>query len=193
MSNTTGAFEFGYDGNGHVTSVTDSVGRTISLTYDGDYLAAVENPDADSLRYSYDGEGRVSRIENFNGEIYLENTYDASGRVVSQYVKDQGTFTFTYDRAARRNTCTGENGYYLSIVYDEEYRIVESTNSESTKYVTYDKLNQRVSETDREGNRTSYEYDEAGNRTKITYPDGTSEAFAYNGDCVDSRNIYTNN
>ena len=154
VSNNTGSFTFSYSGD-HVTSVTDSVGRSIRLSYDGDLLTAVENPDSDSLRYFYDAEGRVERIENFNGEVYLDNTYDEEGRVLRQYVKDQGTFIFTYDAESRTNTCTGENGYFLSITYDEKYRIVSSTNSESTKTIEYDEYNRRVRETDRSEEHTS--------------------------------------
>lgn len=57
--------------------MTDSVGRSITLSYDGDLLNSVENPDGDSLLYEYDG-GYLSTIQNFNGEIYVENEYDTA-------------------------------------------------------------------------------------------------------------------
>ena len=178
VTGDAGTLTFTYSGE-HVTRVTDSTGRSITLSYDGELLTAVENPDGDSLRYTY-GSGLLERIENFKGEVYLTNDYDATGRVVEQFVTGQGTFRFSYDEDAHRNTCTGENGYYLSILYDEQGRIIESTNSEGSKHIAYNELNQRVIETDREGNTTRYTYDVSGNCTQIIYPDGTLESYRYN-------------
>lgn len=179
VSNESGEFTFDWS-DGHVTCVTDSAGRSISLDYSGDQLASVENPDADSLRYDYDENNCLTSIEDFNGELYLENEYDSHRRIVSQYVVDQGNFTFTYDADEHRNTCEGENGYLLSVVYDELGRVIESTDNYGTKEYTYNHLHQRTSETDREGNKTSYSHDAAGNIDGITYADGTSESLTYN-------------
>lgn len=88
---------------------------------------------------------------------------------------EQGSFSFEYDEKNRTNICKGENGYLLSITYDEFGRIISSTDNFGTKEVAYNDLNQRTSETDREGNRTAYEYDENGNVTAVQYPDGTTQ------------------
>ena len=56
VSNGTGSFTFSYSGD-NIAAVTDSVGRSIHLSYDGGLLTEVENPDGDSLRYAYDGNG----------------------------------------------------------------------------------------------------------------------------------------
>ena len=50
VSSDTGSFTFTYNGSGNLASVTDSVGRTVTLSYEGDLLTAAENPDGDSLR-----------------------------------------------------------------------------------------------------------------------------------------------
>lgn len=157
----------------------DGNGRTITLTYNGDYLASITNTDGDSLLYDYDANGYLRQITNFNGEVYLTNTYDDNGRVVSQTVQDEGTFTFTYDETARRNTCTGENGYYLSIVYDGSYRIVESTNNDGTKKIEYDALNRVTTVTDRKGNTQKFTYDSNSNMTQKTDVDGCVTKYSY--------------
>lgn len=181
VTSPTGTLTFGSDGS-HITSVSDGNGRTVTLTYSGDYLTSVTNTDGDSLVYDYDANGHLTNITNFNNEVYVSNTYDTVGRVVSQYLADRGTQTFTYDDAARRNTCEGEGGYYLSIVYDRFGRIIETSNSVGTRYFEYNELNQRVSDTDYAGNRTYYEHDGNGNISKVTYPDGLSESYVYNAD-----------
>ena len=155
----------------------DGNGRTITLTYNGDYLASITNTDGGSLLYDYDANGYLRQITNFNGEVYLTNTYDDNGRVVSQTVQDEGTFT--YDETARRNTCTGENGYYLSIVYDGSYRIVESTNNDGTKKIEYDALNRVTTVTDRKGNTQKFTYDSNSNMTQKTDVDGYVTKYSY--------------
>ena len=178
VSNGTGSFTFSYSGD-NIAAVTDSVGRSIHLSYDGGLLTEVENPDGDSLRYAYDGNGYLSSVQNLKGEIYVENEYDAQGRVVHQYAVNFVTFDFTYDFDGRHNTCTGEDGYFHEIWFDEQGRITKSADASGSQTVTYNDLNQVTSRTDREGNRTSYAYDAAGNKTKITYADGTYERFEY--------------
>ena len=41
-------------------SVTDSAGRSVTYTYEGDLLTSVTNPDGDSLTYSYDENGYLA-------------------------------------------------------------------------------------------------------------------------------------
>ena len=178
ISGDAGSFTLSYSGD-HVTKVTDSTGRSIDLTYDGDNLVSVRNPDADSLRFSYDANGYLASVENFEGQVYVENTYDESGHVIHQYAANIGTFDFSYDFDARHNICTGTDGYLCEIWYDELGRITASKDASGTQHVTYNELNQVTSRTDREGNTTEFEYDAAGNKSKITYADGTYERFEY--------------
>jgi YD repeat-containing protein len=103
ISNDTGSFALSYNSEGNLETVTDSTGRSILLSYDGDSLISAENPDGDSLRYTYEN-GLLATVQNFKGEVYVENTYDSEGRVIHQYAADIGTFDFTYDPENRRNT-----------------------------------------------------------------------------------------
>ena len=178
ISNDIGSFTLSYSGD-NATRVTDSTGRSISLSYNGDYLTAVENPDADSLRFSYDANGYLDSVENFEGQVYVENIYDDEGHVTHQFADKIGTFDFSYDFDGRHNICTGTDGYLCEIWYDELGRITASKDASGTQYVTYNKLNQVTSRTDREGNTTEYEHDADGNISRITYADGTSEQFRY--------------
>ncbi len=179
ISSETGRFTLEYSGE-HISRITDSAGRVMTLSYDGDYLMSVENTDGDSLRYTYDSNGYLESVENFKGEVYVENEYDAQGRVIHQYAADIGTFDFTYDPVARHNVCTGTDGYLLDIYYDEMGRITQSTNAAGGVTVVYNEKNEVESETDREGNVTSYAHDDDSNITEINYPDGTSETYSYN-------------
>jgi RHS repeat-associated protein len=179
ISNPAGRLTFTWSRD-HISAVSDSTGRTITYSYDDDNLETSENPDGDSLIYTYTPDGYMTSITDFNGTKYIENTYDDQARVITQYVKEQGTSHFTYDLYARKNTVTRENGYELYIIYDELGRIIEETDDYGTKLIEYNELHQRVSETDKDGNKTTYKYDNRGNISEIKYPDGSLEKFSYN-------------
>ena len=51
VTNGVDTFTFSYNREGNISKVTDSVGRSIVLDYDGDNLISVENADSDSLHY----------------------------------------------------------------------------------------------------------------------------------------------
>lgn len=140
ISNDTGSFKLEYNADGNISRVTDSVGRSISLTYEGDYLTAVENPDGDSLKFSYDN-GYLASVKNYLGEVYVENTYDDSGRVIHQYADNIGTFDFSYDTVGRHNICTGTDGYLCEIWYDELGRITKAKDASGEQEFAYNKLN----------------------------------------------------
>ena len=54
--------------------------------------------------------------------------------------------------------------------------IIESTNENGTQKFSYDELNQRVSETDREGNTTYYEHDIMATSPLSPIPMGPAKA-----------------
>lgn len=86
VSNNTGTLYFTYNSDGNISTVSDSIGRSINLTYNGGFLSSVENADSDSPAYAYDASGYLTTVKNFNGDIYLNNTYNDAGCVISQYV-----------------------------------------------------------------------------------------------------------
>ncbi len=73
-----------------LTAVTDYVGRTVRLFYDDPTgtLTAIQTPGADgaSVEYTwftYNGTFLETVVDN-NNQLYVENTYDAFGRVIAQ-------------------------------------------------------------------------------------------------------------
>ena len=179
VTNGMDTFVFTYNADGNMDTVTDSIGRVVNLSYDGDYLSAVENTDADSLRYTYTAAGYLETVKNFKGQLYVENDYDNIGRVIHQYAANVGTFDISYDDENRVNTCVGTDGYFAELRYDEQGFPISMTTSEGTLSITTNEKGQITSETDREGNTTRYNHDAAGNISKITYADGTTAKFVY--------------
>ena len=75
VSSDSGSFRFSWDG-GHISAVTDSAGRTLSLSYEGNDLVSAANPDGDSFGYAYDGDHCMTEVTDLNGNPVLQNTYD---------------------------------------------------------------------------------------------------------------------
>ncbi|MCL1874109.1 MAG: DUF6531 domain-containing protein, partial [Clostridiales bacterium] len=104
ISNMAGTISFEYSG-GHIVAATTSDGRRVTYGYSGDDLTSFRNTDGDQLQYVYDGDHNLLTVRDFNGDIYLQNTY-ADGRVATQYLAGEGTSYFSYDLEARITTIT---------------------------------------------------------------------------------------
>ena len=85
-----------FDREEDLTALTGSAVRTTSFPYDGDFPTSAANTDGDALLYTYDKNGRLATVQNFNGEIYVQNEYDGQRRVIKRYVKDDGAYAGSY-------------------------------------------------------------------------------------------------
>ena len=103
-----------YDGNNYLTSVVDSYGRSLTLTYNTDYnLATVDTPDGTTLNYGYTA---VNGIQNITSVTYPTSPATS--------------LTYVYENATLFNTLTGvldESGSLLySWTYDADARALTS-------------------------------------------------------------------
>ena len=172
--------------NGHISSVTDNAGRTVSYEHDGDLLTGVTNADGDTLHYTYDGNGYLNTATDFEGEVYIENEYDSIGRVVKQTFINADIPTVSnvsYDDEARVTTCVDANGLETRYYYDNHRNIQKiGTVIDGTEYTTantYDGDYRANSASDRLNGATAYEYDSNGNVTKVRYADNTAMTLTY--------------
>ena len=172
--------------NGHISSVTDNAGRTVSYEHDGDFLTGVTNADGDTLHYTYDGNGYLNSATDFEGEVYIENEYDGIGRVVKQTFINADiptVSTVSYDDDARVTTCVDANGLETRYYYDNHRNIQKiGTVIDGTEYTTnntYDGDYRANSASDRLNGATAYEYDRSGNVTKVRYADNTTMTLTY--------------
>ncbi|MEU5420300.1 ricin-type beta-trefoil lectin domain protein [Streptomyces sp. NPDC020667] len=167
--------------SGRLASVKDAAGRTVSFTLDGSgLLTKVALPDGTSVSYgytdglltsvkdqvgktsayTYDGNKRLSTATGRGGG-QVSNTYDASGRVVSQTDGSGKTSTFTWDNK-RESHVTDPNGGVWTDVYSGNV-LLESINPYGDKVsYSYDRNLHPVSITDASGNTTEMAYDTAG-------------------------------
>jgi RHS repeat-associated protein len=182
--------------SGKLSSVVDSAGRSIAITYsvsdptliervtlpDGRYvqygytsgrLTSVRDPRGKTTTLSYDGNGRLSSIQDPLGHYELQNIqYDSQGRVTSEQNGTGDTTSYAYTTSSGFDLTTvtipgrgdwvyKHRNYMLMNVTDPLGRI--------TSY-TYDAMGRRATVTDGRGNTSRYEYDIIGNIVKEVAP-----------------------
>ena len=152
-------------------SITYADGRGFSYEYD-DAGRMVKQTYSDGFAqcYEYDALGRIVRMTEKNGKLLVSNAYDEkTGFLLTRTFGNGTSVHYTYDL----------NGNTLSITHKDK----NGNNLETFQY-TYNADGQRTQVESSEGVET-YTYDLAGQLTAVTYPDGTTETFAY--DAVGNR------
>ena len=108
-----------YNGGGNLTQITDAVGRSLNLSYDsGNRITQVTDPIGRSMSYAYDRSNNLDSVTDTAGGVtqyaydsshhvmsitrpdattLLQNSYDTSGRVISQTNGRGLTWQFAYD------------------------------------------------------------------------------------------------
>lgn len=150
---------YGYDRDGNMTAITDALGQTTRIVYEGHLMTEKTDRNGDTFHWEYDGKGRCVHTWGKDGiqegriEYHPENGYnlvtDATGGVTTYRYRPDGIVTSEEDPL-------GNITRYEYTEHSELYRV-----------------------TDPEGRVTGYSYDAEGNLTGVTHPDGTGEMYVY--------------
>ena len=201
------ATTFGYTG-GKLSSITDSAGRAVAISYstadpaliervtlpDGRYveygyssgrLATVRDARGKTWTYSYNAtRGYLTAIEDPTGSFQLQSVvYDSQGRVTSEQNGAGDTTTYAYTTSGIYDVTTVSIPGRGDWVYKHRSNVLFSVTDplgRSTSYL-YDFMGRRVAETDARGNTTRWEYDELGNQTKESGPLGHTITRSFSG------------
>lgn len=195
---------YGYDAVGRLISSTDSAGKTTAMSYDEvDNLLNVIDPlgytksytyDCNDNKlsekdakgnfkyYYYDGNNNLAKVvDSVYSSVYYD--YDGEDRLVKT-IDARGNYTVnTYDAKGQLIKTTDELGYINTFEYDVEGNLVNKYDALGNRIaaITYDVLNNPVSETDAL-NRTTYKHYDVLNRLDcITDPMGRVNRFTYDG------------
>lgn len=94
---------FTYDGAGRISSMTDPLNRTWHYTYEGTPgvagvpgLTTVSDPAGNVTKYSYVTGGRLASVTDPRGNTIKQISYDPSGRVASEQSSTGGTASYSY-------------------------------------------------------------------------------------------------
>jgi RHS repeat-associated protein len=180
---------FEYDALDRLKKVTDPApfdGQTVETTYE-DTLNQVTEKDRRGFvkRTDLDPLGRVVKVTRAVGtpdEAAVEsNTWDGNGNKETAIDAEDRVTRFAYDAANRLGSRTDAFGTpdaaTTTFAYDGVGNVLEEKDARAallggpwSAKRTYDALNRLETETDGEGNVTTYGYDPEGNRTSTTNP-----------------------
>ena len=175
-------YDFTYDGNNRIITVTDNINRTISFTYDGNGdLTQATTLLGGTFQYNYSNHLLTQVIDPSNN-TQAQATYNADGKVIQQPNPAGGNYTYQYDTPVL-NACTVTDPLGNTSIYyhDDAYRLIQKTDGLGNNvYYEYNDLDLLTKLTDEAGNITQYEYDYEGNLTKTTNPLGATTTYTYN-------------
>jgi RHS repeat-associated protein len=182
--------------SGKLTSITDSAGRTIALTYstsspaliervtlpDGRYVeygytsgrvTSVRNPRGKIWTLAYDTNGRLLSIQDPVGRYQLQDIrYDSQGRVTSEEDGAGEALSYSYTTSTPYSLTTVTPSGRGSTVYKHLGNLLISVTdplNRTTSY-SYDGQGRKATETDGRGNTRRFEYDAVGNLVREIAP-----------------------
>jgi YD repeat-containing protein len=209
-SNHGRKMQFAYDAAGHITSVSDSAGRTVNYTYTSD--GRLQSTDIHS--YQYDDSGNLTAVDavavGYTGDPGYTavasaggKTYDtplrpsqiratdangdatlyvssAAGLLVSVTDAGGNTLSYTYDTSGRRTSVVNALGQAARFTYDSNGNLTAIADAAGNRWSADYTGASPAHLTDPNGNVWSFQYDSAGNLSAAADPAGGSLTAARN-------------
>jgi len=185
------AITFGRDGSGHVTTMSASGGRQLTLTWSGAHVTAVSDSANRSVSYGYDSAGNLVSVTAVDGAVTTYG-YDGGHYITTVTQPGGGVTTNAYDESHRVVSQTDPIGRVTSFGYDDvpsfpdnniSTTITAPDGSETVEVYAQGAL---VSQTRAAGTAyeatTLYQYDSALNLISTTDPAGATTTYTYNSD-----------
>lgn len=152
--------------SGQLTSIADFAARNVTFDYTNGMLTQVTDVLGHPITYAYDTNGNLQTITDQRGLVVVDNLYDSQGRVIQQRDGRNYMSTFAYDTpAADQTTITDPNGHTTVHTHFTGYKLLQSIQDAlgQTIIYTYDAQANRTSITDRNDHTTTFNYDARGN------------------------------
>jgi RHS repeat-associated protein len=200
---------YSYNAAGDETSLTDSLGGSVSYNYDADHrLTGISTPVSGgnaALSYNYDTASRltgITRTAPSAHTITSSYSYDNVNRITSITHTDTtssttlATYAYGYDTASRLTSYTGPEGS-LSYSYDSINQVTGVSGARNETY-TFDKNGNRTmsgystgtgNELLADGTNT-YAYDNEGNvtgQTQVSNGQVTAYTYDYHNQLVEAK------
>lgn len=183
-----------WNDDGLIDTITDPSGRKVTYSYTNKKLTQVTDPMNYIITYGYDINGMLNSIKDNDNKVIESiiynapnkensNTYNINASKVLKTTDEYGNVqSYIYDNAGHTTTITDSNGRKNIQVYDNAFNVISSTDAQGkiTQY-TYninikngiDYNGEILTETDRNGNKTTYIRDDNGNVKSEIHPDGS--------------------
>jgi RHS repeat-associated protein len=190
---------YSYDADGRKTSETDANGQTTLYTYDprGNQLT-VTDPLGHATTDSYDLNNNQTSETDPDGRT-TSHAYNAANQLTQTTQPDTTTLTYTYDVNGNQTSYTDAAGNTTLAAYDAlNQKYCQVLPAPAAAGVTcpapgqpwvagatmdsYDANGNRQSETNPDGQTTTWTYDPNNKPLTVTYSDGTTPAVSYTYD-----------
>ncbi len=185
--------------NGQITASTSALDHDTTFTYDTiGRLSSVSDPKGNSTAYAYDANGNVTTVTNTlksdlgNPDLVFAKSfgYDKLNRCTSATDNVGNTESLAYDSRGNVVRSTDARGIVSQFAYDGLSRLTrfgrDMNNNGSTldpvdivTTQTWDANSRLTSQTDPNGNVTSYAYDSLDRLTQTIAADGTAHSATY--------------
>jgi RHS repeat-associated protein len=171
---------------GLVSSTTDALGKTTSLSYDSNgNLSSVSDQTSVTTTYGYDALSKATSLTDAAGKS-MSTGYDAWDRQILATFPVTGTVagtkSTTYFATGQVKTVTDELGHITTYGLDNAGRLTSVTNpGGDVESYGYDAANHRATVTNGRNKVRTYTFTNRGDVTSLTLPDSSVESWAYDG------------
>ncbi len=201
-----------FDPNGRLQTIITRAGWQTLLTYSNGHLATVTDPGGRTLTFTYSNAGQFTRVEGPGG-LFAQYTYDPQGRLLAaaDALGTRWTYAHSSTTPAHLVSVHDANGHLVEQhTYDTAGRVIATTEAEGVMALTLEYLDSSHTRvTDSLGRVTTYtfgtfgdlllvtqiqgpcpcgspdstfEYDNQGRRTRQTDARRNSTTFEYDAD-----------
>lgn len=177
-----------YDRNGKLLKKTDRDGYVTEYGYTktGE-LSQINYADEKAVRYEYDALHHLAKVQDWNGEIQIEN--DAMGRALHVTDNDGKEVFYTYGAMGERTSITYPDKKTVRYLYDEGLRLSALQNREDSISYYYDAMGRLVEKDFPNGCYTAYAYNLHGQLETLTHADkeGILDVYNYHYDLTGNK------
>jgi YD repeat-containing protein len=169
--------------NGDLTRITDTYGRSLTLTYTSQHkLATVRDPLGRTTTFTYDATGRQLRaITDPEGKT-LQYSYDVQYHITQKIDKDGRRFAYLYDAHGNPVVIAdGANNRLFSLSNPQNWATDSIALARDLLRVY---VPTTTSKSDGRGNPWGYTYDSHGYLTTVVAPDHATTTYAYNANTL---------
>ncbi|ETR70152.1 MAG: hypothetical protein OMM_03446 [Candidatus Magnetoglobus multicellularis str. Araruama] len=150
-------FDLSYDDNELLRSIEDNTDRIIHFEYKGDEMVSYTNAEKKHWRFKYDSNHQLLIIQDPEGYTQTDNTYDDSGRVISQKNANNQTYNFYYSK----------------------YKNTEEDPENNQTIYSFDNNRHLICTENAYGHRTKRKYDGQGHLTELCNPRNFTTTYIY--------------
>lgn len=177
-----------YDLNGRLISKTDRDGyETVYAYTKTGNIKTIDYADEKTVRYEYDALRHLTKVQDWNGEIDIEN--DAMGRALHVTDQDGKKISYTYGSMGEHTSLTYPDGMTAAYDYDEHTRLNALRKGDTVITYEYDSLGRLTGKHFPNGMKTQYQYDVKNHISMLTHSDaqGILDSYIYRYDLVGNK------